>query len=157
MKVAAMDDRPEDIAVNLSVSLKKDAEDESTIHYSGDGLTGNLLLAGGLALKRSALPEPPPVHITATLRWELHTPIAQTAPATPGPARVVTPWPAAVKPGDLLTVIKSQSSGVKSPPEWLDQYVGRTGRVLWTTPDGAMLDLDGKASWFSFQELQPET
>ena len=53
-----------------------------------------------------------------------------------------------------VEVMKSRVSGVKSPPEWLEQIVGRTGIVLWTTADGAMVDLDADTAWFSYDELQ---
>jgi hypothetical protein len=36
----------------------------------------------------------------------------------------------------------------------LAQYLGKTGVVLWTTDDGAMVQLAGGATWFPYEELE---
>jgi hypothetical protein len=150
------DDKREDTAMNVALTLVKESEEELTVGYAEMDTGENPLLAEGLVLRRSALPDPPPQLMHILLRWEQDATASGTIPAEaeyPLP-RGATSWRDEVKVGDHLTVIKSRSAGVKSPPEWLEQYVGRTGVVLWTTADGAMLDIDGKASWFSYQELK---
>jgi hypothetical protein len=52
-----------------------------------------------------------------------------------------------------VTIVKNTRAGAKYPPEWLEQYLGRTGKVLWTTTGGAMVKLDDEATWFSYAEL----
>jgi hypothetical protein len=59
-----------------------------------------------------------------------------------------------------VTIVKNLLGGVASPPEWLEQFLGRTGTVLWTSESGAMVDLPDGASWFRHAELErrnPET
>ncbi len=152
-----MDDEREGSSVIVTMALTKDTEDELTVRYVDRETGRRPLVAGGLVLSKSALPGPPPPLISVTLRWE---PVAASSTEShtavrPLSTETVSSWQANVKPGDRLTVIKSRGAGVKSPPEWLKQYVGKTGTVLWTTADGAMLDIDGSASWFSYQELKP--
>jgi hypothetical protein len=53
-----------------------------------------------------------------------------------------------------VKIVKSRVSGVKNPPVWLEQHLGKTGVVLWTTGDGADVDLGGEAVWFAFDELE---
>ena len=152
-----MDDEREDTAVNVPITLIKESEDELIVRYAEKDAGDDPLLAAGLVLRRSALPDPPPSLLRATLRWEEGVAASDTALAAGGYVSLesVGSWRDEVKPGDRQTIIKSRGASVKSPPEWLEQYVGKTGVVLWTTADGAMLDIGGKASWFSYQELTP--
>ena len=55
--------------------------------------------------------------------------------------------------GAKVTIVKNTTAGTKYPPEWLAQYLGRTGAVLWTTPEGAMVRLGEGATWFPYAEL----
>ena len=113
------------------------------------------------SLKASDLPDPPPDELRVTCRLGRggsRTRAAGSAAADRG-AESGAPAGAHARPrkiaqGDRVEVIKSRVSGVKNPPEWLEQYVGRTGVVLWTTADGAMVDLGADAIWFSYEELE---
>jgi hypothetical protein len=77
---------------------------------------------------------------------------------TPARAPHGTPKPAAapteaLATGDQAKIVKNALAGTKYPPEWLEQYLGRTGKVLWTTAGGAMVELDHEATWFPYAEL----
>jgi hypothetical protein len=54
----------------------------------------------------------------------------------------------------MVRVIKSRTAGVKSPPEWLGQHLGKSGVVLWVTLGGANVDFGSEAVWFSYDELE---
>ena len=142
--------------MNVAITLVKESEDELIVRYAEKNTRGNPLLSNGLVLRRSALPDPPPALVHATLVWEQDaaaTDAGRTSARHASP-QVVSPWQDEVKAGDHLTIVKSRSAGVRSPPEWLEQYVGRTGIVLWTTTDGAMVDLKTDTAWFSYEELE---
>ena len=146
--------------VKITMTLMKDSENPTEVHYGGEEDRHNPLLAGGIVLGRASLPDPVPELLRLSLEWEV-APAAPPLPFAAEPRGVPAgrspgaQWPQSVKAGDPLVVIKSTIAGPNSPPEWLQQYLGRTGIVLWTTADGAMLDFEGKASWFSFKELKP--
>ena len=53
-----------------------------------------------------------------------------------------------------MIIVKNRLAGIHQPPEWLEQYLGRTGTVLWTTAGGAMVKLDNEATWFPYAELE---
>jgi len=63
---------------------------------------------------------------------------------------------ASLTTGSKVTIIKNEMAGVNYPPEWLAQYLGNTGVVLWITHDGAMVQLAGGATWFPYAELRLE-
>lgn len=138
---------------------KGDGREDATVRYS-EGDTGGLL-AQAVALKASALPDPPPEEIHVTFDWvevaagsEPQAVLPRTASADIGAPVIAHTRPKKVAQGGRVEVVKSRVSGVKNPPEWLEQYVGRTGVVLWTTADGAMVDLDTDITWFSYEELE---
>ncbi len=104
-------------------------------------------------LKASALPDPPPEFINMCAEWEDERQAEGGAPEEApilAPAQVATP---SIRAGSRVEVIKSRVSGVRNPPTWLEEYLGRTGVVLWTTADGAMVDLGHDVTWFSYSEL----
>ncbi len=59
-----------------------------------------------------------------------------------------------LKEGKSVTVVKSTLAGVHYPPEWEQQYLGRTGSVLYTTADGAEVKLGDAVTWFHSTELK---
>ena len=74
--------------------------------------------------------------------------------ARPDFSRFIPPPPDTLKVGDKVLIVKDRDSGVRYPPEWLEQFVGRTGRILWITADGAMVMLEDGATWFPYKELE---
>ncbi len=127
---------------------------ETTLRYTYASETAAGHAGDAVVLRASTLPDPPPDVIHVTVDWP--------EPAVGGVSREAERAAAIsaaerkkVAQGDRVEVIKSRVSGVKSPPEWLEQYVGRSGVVLWTTADGAMVDLDADTTWFSYEELKP--
>jgi hypothetical protein len=149
--------------MSYSVTLKRlgatatDSAVEATVTYAAAGPLTSGALAEPVVLRAAALPDPPPEVIRITLDWAEAVPArtARTGPRSKGAAAIPVPARSDIHKGDQVKIVKSRVSGVKSPPEWLEQYVGRTGLVLWTTADGAMVDLDGAPAWFSFAELLP--
>jgi hypothetical protein len=148
------EERQQEDVMSLSATLKMESADQDTVRYVDSFGGRDAFLAGPLALKASDLPDPPPALLHISLSW-------YQAPATAGaggagaegtPARSHAKH-RKITQGDRVEVVKSRVSGVKNPPEWLEQYVGRTGIVLWTTADGAMVDLDPDTAWFSYEEL----
>ena len=153
--------------MSYSLKLKRESGHEgeggdvATVRYSDvRGDTGGLL-AQAVVLKASALPDPPPDEIHVTVDWvgaaaglEPQAVLPRTAHADSGVPAGAHTKPMKIAPGDRVEVVKSRVSGVKNPPEWLEQYLGRTGIVLWTTADGAMVDLDADTTWFSYGELK---
>jgi hypothetical protein len=111
-----------------------------------------------MRLSKATLPDPPPTVMKVAVEWP--QPEASIAVAAPGladarsPSSVNVSIESQLKAGDRATVVKSRISGPKHPPEWLGQYVGKTGVVLWTTINGAVLRLNGTATWFAWDELE---
>ena len=56
--------------------------------------------------------------------------------------------------GATVVIVKNRLAGIHQPPEWLEQYLGHEGRILWTTAGGAMVQLDKQATWFPYAELE---
>ena len=136
----------------IMIRLSKMGEEQGTVRYAEEDEERNRVLAGPLLLNTSMLGDPPPAEIQLTLEW--YQPPALHEPAGRGQT-TSSSGSTALKRGERVKIVKSRVSGVKYPPEWLEQYLGRTGVVLWATADGAMLDLGGEASWFSYHELEP--
>ena len=44
-------------------------------------------------------------------------------------SRFIPPPRDALKVSDKVKIIKDRDSGIRYPPEWLEQYLGRTGRI----------------------------
>jgi hypothetical protein len=103
-----------------------------------------------LSIESWALPEPTPSAIRVTVEfYEPARPRTASDASRESPTREET-----LREGDEVTIIKNTMAGTKSPPEWLEQYLGRVGRVLWTTAGGAVVKLDNEATWFAYTELR---
>ena len=139
----------------LSATLKRESVDGETVRYVDSYWGEHSFLSGAIVLKASDLPDPPPALLRVSLSW-YQAPRSQDGSGTGEESALGASGagPQRIAQGDRVHVIKSRKSGVKSPPEWLEQYVGRTGIVLWTTADGAMVDLDTDTAWFSYEELE---
>jgi hypothetical protein len=141
--------------MSLSATLKMASVDQGTVYYVDSFGGAHAFLAGPVAISASDLPDPPPLLLHVSLSW-YQAPVTEGAGGA-GPERAA-PRPAAkgrkIAAADRVEVVKSRVSGVKNPPEWLEQYVGRSGIVLWTTADGAMVDLGSDTTWFAYEELQ---
>lgn len=140
--------------MSLSATLKMESADEGEVRYVDSFGGTDAFLAGPVVIRASDLPDPPPALLHVSLSW-YQAPVtggAGSAGAEGAPPSAHTK-PRKIAQGDRVEVVKSRVSGVKNPPEWLEQYVGRTGIVLWTTPDGAMVDLGADTTWFSYEEL----
>ena len=138
--------------MSISVRLSLLGEAHGRTHYVEEPAGENPLVLGTLSLEDKMLPRPAPAVIEVTVEFvrEAEPP----APAAETPF-FIPPPPEALKTGDKVTIIKDRTSGIRYPPEWLEQYLGRTGRILWTTPGGAMVKLDKGATWFPYTELEP--
>ena len=109
----------------------------------------DLPIIGTLSVEDWALPEPTPSAVRVIIEF-----YEATRPRTaPDAGRAAPTRKETLREGDEVTIIKNTMAGMKYPPEWLEQYLGRTGKVLWTTRGGAMIRLDDEASWFSYAEL----
>jgi hypothetical protein len=114
---------------------------------------GNRPVIGSLAIESWALPKPTPSAIRVTVEsYEVARP--GHPPAQPETARAEAMPTEMLKRGDRVTIVKNALAGAKYPPEWLQQYLGRTGKVLWTTTGGAVIELDNEATWFPYAELE---
>lgn len=134
--------------LRVSLSLLGDADGRT--HYVEESAGENPLLLGTLSLDSGALPQPAPAVIEVTVEFGE----AATAAVAAETRRFVPPPSEVLKAGDTVTIVKDRTSGIRYPPEWLDQYLGRTGRILWTTAGGAMVKLDKGATWFPYTELE---
>ena len=139
----------------LSATLKMESVDGAAVRYVDSYGGKHSFLSEAIVIKASDLPDPPPALLRVSLSW-YQAPRPQNGKST-GEVSVLATAGAGrqeIAQGDRVEVIKSRVSGVKNPPEWLEQYVGRTGIVLWTTTDGAMVDLKTDTAWFSYEELE---
>jgi hypothetical protein len=146
----------------LSATLKRDAIDDVAVQYVDSFGGEHSFLAGPVLVKRSALPDPPPTLLRLEFSWYQAAKVA----VAPGPEEGAAGQgknapghePSVLRQfaqGDRVRIVKNRNSGVRNPSEWLEQYLGRTGAVLWVTATGANVDLDGEAVWFSFDEFDP--
>jgi hypothetical protein len=138
----------------LAATLKKASVDGDEVRYVDSYGGEHAFLAGALVVKTSDLPDPPPALMRVSLSWyqtprtlEDQNVAEEHSPAAAGDDRK------RIARGERVKVIKSKNSGVRNPPEWLEQHLGKAGVVLWLTPDGASVELDGKAVWFHYDEL----
>jgi hypothetical protein len=139
----------------LSATLKRESADGETVHYVDSYGGKHAFLSEAIVIRASDLPDPPPALLRVSLSW-YQAPRAQDDGSGTGEESILAAGAGrqGIAQGDRVEVIKSRVSGVKNPPEWLEQYVGRIGIVLWTTTDGAMVDLKTDTAWFSYEELQ---
>jgi hypothetical protein len=135
--------------MSLSATLKMESVQQGTVRYVDSFGGADAFLPAPVAVRASDLPDPPPALLHISLSW-------YQAPLTEGAPPSAHAEPRRIAQGDRVEVVKSRVSGVKNPPEWLEQYVGRTGIVLWTTADGAMVDLGADTTWFTYGELKPK-
>ena len=135
------------------VVLALDEVTETSVRYHEE-TEGRPQIIGTLDIERGALPETVPPEIRVTLEFPKERPAISGEKGASTPAREV-PSKASLSVGAKVTIVKNTMAGAKYPPEWLVQYLGRTGIVLWTTIDGAMVRLGEEATWFSYAELQP--
>jgi hypothetical protein len=137
--------------MTLVAALTLAQEANGRAQYVETPVGDNLPVIGTLSVEDWALPKPTPSAIRVTVEfYEAARP--RTAP-TPDASRATTTRQETLREGDEVTIIKNTMAGMKYPPEWLEQYLGRTGKVLWTTRGGAMIRLDDETSWFSYAEL----
>jgi len=136
----------------LSIVLVLDEVSDTSVRYV-EKTGGKPPIIGTLDIERWALPQPVPSEMRLTLEFprEAH-PIAEGTGAAiserPAPSK------ASLSTGDRVAVVKNTVAGAKYPPEWLAQYLGKTGVVLWTTHDGAMVQLARGATWFPYEEME---
>lgn len=107
---------------------------------------GDSSVVGTLSIDSQALPTPIPPLLRISLYFYDKAPRADIL----GAAEVQK----VLKAGDEVKIVKNTLTGTRYPPEWLEQYLGRTGHILWTTPDGAMVRLGNAATWFPYAELE---
>jgi hypothetical protein len=139
--------------LTLPFTLEKEGEEAAT--YVEQVASGKRPVVGIIAVSNSVLSSPQPSVIRVTLtfhegRTALREPPART------PLHWVPPVDADLRPGVRVTVVRNRLGGVASPPEWLEQSLGKTGTVLWTSRLGAMVDLAGQSNWFPYAELERE-
>src|SRR3990172_4756852 len=117
----------------IVVTLTLAHEADGRAHYVERPVNDNPPVVGGLSVESGALPHPPPKTIRLTVEFhqaaQPRVPRSETQLDSGVGEKLAT--------GDQVTIVKNTKAGTKCPPEWLQQYLGRTGRVLWTTSGGA--------------------
>jgi hypothetical protein len=141
--------------VHLTLPFTLEKEDDVTATYVEQAERGKPPVVGTISVNKSFLSDPPPSVIRVTLALQEGRPVA---PEPPGPT--LSRWRSSIemdlKAGDRVTVVKNRLGGVASPPEWLEQSLGKIGTVLWTSRLGAMVALSGHSNWFPYAELERE-
>jgi hypothetical protein len=125
-------------------------ETKDSAHYAERPEDEECPLLGTVSVQKWALPKPTPPNLRLTLE-----PYEDERPTTTARAELVegestTP----LHKGATVEVVKNRLAGVHQPAEWLEQFLGRTGTILWTTAGGAMVKLDDEATWFPYAELK---
>lgn len=137
--------------VAIKVRLHLLGETDGRTHYAEETADDRTPVVGSVSIDSMALPSPPPGVIEMSLAFS-------SAGAEPAPradlSRFIPPPRDVLKVGDKVKIIKDRDSGIRYPPEWLEQYLGRIGRILWTTAGGAMVKLERGATWFPYNELE---
>jgi len=139
--------------MTLITTLTLVHETKDAAHYAELPDDDRHPLLGTVSIQKWALPKPTPSTIRLTLepyQIERAAPSNHLAPVTAEPREGASP----LHKGATVEIVKNRLAGVHQPPEWLEQYLGRKGTVLWTTVGGAMVKLDDEAAWFSYAELQ---
>jgi hypothetical protein len=141
--------------MTLITTLTLIHETEDSAHYAEGPGEDRYPLLGTLSLQKWALPKPTPRAIRLVL--ESYDP---TPPSPPHSSTVATRRISAteevLEKGATVKIVKNRLADIHQPPEWLEQYLGRRGKVLWTTAGGAMVKLDNQATWFPYAELEVE-
>lgn len=128
---------------------------EETATYEEQVESGKPPVIGTISVRQSALSRPVPSFMRITLSFYQGRPVPLEFPALTLARQTASPEKAP-EAGDKVTVIKNRLGTLASPPEWLEQFLGKTGTVLWTSSLGAMVDLSDSATWFSYAELERE-
>ena len=137
--------------MTVVVVLTLDEMTETSVRYR-EKTKDRPQIIGTLELARWVLPETVPPEMRVTLEFPRAEPAIFENTGASIPARDVASK-ATLSVGAKVTIVKNTRTGTKYPPEWLAQYLGRTGVVLWTTNDGAMVQLAEGATWFPYAEL----
>ena len=139
--------------MTLITTLTLVHETKDAAHYAERPGDEEYPLLGTVSVQKWALPKPAP----STIRLVLESYEMQNAPSTvppSGSAAGAGEDMSALHKGATVEIVKNRLASIHQPPEWLEQYLGRTGTVLWTTAGGAMVKLDDEASWFPYAELK---
>lgn len=138
----------------LAATLKRVGIDGESATYVDSYGGKDSFLSGPVAVRTSDLPDPPPALLRVSLSW-YQAPLVQegNGAAEEGMQATTAAGRQRIAPGDRVKVIKSRIAGVRNPAEWLEQYLGQAGAVLWVSPDGATVNLAGGAVWFAYDEL----
>ena len=139
--------------MTLVTTLTLVHETEDSAHYAEGPDEDRYPLLGTVSVQKWALPKPTP----STIRLTLEAYEAEHPPLAPPSARAAQDddlQETALRRGALVQIVKNRTAGIHQPAEWLEQYLGREGIVLWTTAGGAMVRLDKEATWFPYAELR---
>lgn len=139
--------------MHLTLPFKLEQEDGETATYEEQVESGRPPVVGTISLNKLALSTPLPSIMRITLSYSEGRPVP-SEPLDSTLSHRAASGEKALAVGDKVTIVKSRRGTLASPPEWLEQFLGKTGTVLWTTASGAMVDLAGSATWFSYAELE---
>jgi len=144
--------------MTLMATLTLVYETKDNAHYAESPGDDETALLGTVSVQKWALPKPAPSTIRLSLEpYEIERPSpAARPPGAATDADAVTGAGAtasALRKGATVEIVKNRLAGIHQPPEWLEQYLGKRGTVLWTTVGGAMVKLDSGATWFPYAEL----
>jgi hypothetical protein len=142
----------EGAAMTLVTTLTLIHETEDSAHYAERPGDDRYPLLGTVSVQKWALPKP----IPSTIRLTLEAYQAERPPQSPpavGAAAQIGLDDGVLRKGMTVRIVKNRTGGIHQPPEWLEQYLGREGIVLWTTAGGAMVKLENEATWFPYAEL----
>jgi len=130
----------------LMATFALSGETEGKAHYAEIPGGDRPAIVGTISIDSQTLPKPTPPLLRISLYF--YDNAARSDISGEPPARRV------LKAGDEVTIVKNSQAGTRYPPEWLEQYLGHSGHVLWTTADGAMVALGRSATWFPYAELE---
>ena len=141
--------------MTLITTLTLIHETEGSAYYAEIPSQGRCTVLGPVTVQKWALPQPTPTAVRVSIE-----PYVAEHPAKPDRTSAASlsehEAESLLKEGAAVTIVKNRTAGIHQPPEWLEQYLGRKGTVLWTTAGGAMVKLDRQATWFPYAELQVE-
>ncbi len=138
--------------MTLVTTLTLVHETKDSAHYAERPGDEDYPLLGILSVQKWALPRPAPSTIRLTLEpYETERPPASGPPAHAGVE--AGEYASALRKGATVEIVKNRLAAINQPPEWLEQYLGKRGTVLWTTVGGAMVKLESGATWFPYAEL----
>jgi hypothetical protein len=138
--------------MTLVATLTLVRETEESAQYAENPEFDQYPLLGTLSVQKWGLPKPTPSSIRVTLEtYQAERP--SLTPSTGPMAQEGDPGEAVLRRGVTVKIVKNRIADIHQPAEWLEQYLGREGTVLWTTAGGAMVKLDKEATWFPYAEL----